>query len=145
MSEDISAAEAARLWLAVLKWGLAIIALGLIFTFVMWRAGWWFTEQNTERDAHNRESSYGRQESLRTEVGKNIGVVLDLDTQLAQLNDQPQDVRDPLVAQRLNVVSMVCRDAAKIDDESSLDPAQLDFIKDNCVGGAVSPSSTYHK
>jgi len=139
--DDLSIATATRWWLRALAAGLALLVLALILGLVGWLAGWWFKAQNTERQAQVNESSYGRQESLRTEVGKNIGVVFDITSQIQLAPDDT--ARQVLSAQRLNTVSMVCRDAAKIDDKSSLDPEQLDFIDMNCVGAAVAQTSEY--
>lgn len=98
-----------------------------------WEAGWWFTTQNANRDAHVRRSTYGYQQTLRDQIVKGIGDVTDLDRQVAQATG---DGKTTLTAQRRAVANQVCAQAAQVTGDP-LPADQASWVQDNCVMGSA--------
>lgn len=119
---------------------MAVVVIGAI-VLGGWLAGWWFKAENTKREGQVYDQSYGRQQALRDNVGKNIALVYEITAQM----DASPDTTDTLRAQRKATVGMVCSDAAKLNDTTLLDKDQIKFVDDNCSAGVVSPTSIYFK
>lgn len=115
----------------------SILVLALI-VWGGWQIGWWFTNQNVNRESHLIRNSFGNQQTLRDQITQNIGTVLSITSQIAQ----DPSAADQLKAQRIAVVSIVCGDAAQVTGDP-LAADQASFIKTNCYAGNISPSSPY--
>lgn len=98
-----------------------------------WEAGWWFTAQNTNRDAHVRRTSYGYQQTLRDQITKGIGDVMDVDRQLTQATG---DNTTALTAQRRAMANQVCVNAAQITGDP-LNADQASWVSQNCIMGSA--------
>lgn len=122
---------------SILGWALAAI-LVLVIGIVGWQVGWWFTQQNTNRQDKVTRSSFGYQETFREQVTKNIGDVNDITVQIAGTKGAQQKA---LEAQRFAVLTQLCDSANKVTN--GLPIAQEAFVQANCDAGAVSPNSTY--
>jgi len=121
--------------------GASVLALVVTcaLAFGGWEAGWWFTNQNVNRQSHVLRNSYANQQTLRDQITQNIGTVLAITSQIAE---------DPgagaaLKAQRAAVVAIVCGDAAQVVGDP-LNSEQAGFIAANCLAGSVSPTSQYN-
>lgn len=112
---------------------LAVIGVG------GWRAGWWFKEQNVERQAHIYRKSYANQERLREDISEKLGTVLAIEAQVSEL-DPRSDTEEiaALKAQARAVTDIACHDASQVSgDELAL--GQSAFVEANCQLGSVAP------
>jgi hypothetical protein len=117
---------------------LSLIVIGAI-VFGGWRVGWWFKEQNVERQAHVFRQSYANQERLREDLTEKIGTVLTIEAQIAELEPRTEgeDIAK-LQAQARGVLDIACHDASQISgDELSLE--QSSYIAANCQLGNAAP------
>ena len=129
---------------------LAIIA-GFVVTVVLiaavtlagWQIGWWFKNENANREAHLIRNGYSNQQTLREQVTKNIGDVLAIDTQIAQLGTSDPTTKAALSAQRKAIVGMVCQEAEQVSGDP-LPSDQSQFVGVNCTAGVISPTSPYN-
>lgn len=110
--------------------GLALTG-GVIFGG--WEAGWWFTAQNANRDAHVRRSTYGYQQTLRDQITKGIGDVMDMDRQIAGAKG---DDATTLTAQRRAIANQVCNEAEQVTGDP-LGADQASWVSQNCVMGSA--------
>lgn len=120
---------------------LAAVVLGGV-VLGGWAAGWWFKEQDTQRQDQVYDQSYGRQQALKSNITKNIALVNEITVQITSADPETGEV---LKAQRKATVSMVCGDAVKVNEQGTFDPAQREFVDDNCEAGAISSTSIYFK
>lgn len=102
-----------------------------------WEAGWWFTNQNANRQAHVIRNGYSNQQTLRDEITRKLGDVTTLDSQVAAAR-QNSDANEVavLTAQRRVVASIVCHDAEQVVGDS-LPQDQLEWASQNCVMGSA--------
>ena len=116
---------------------LACLALAGGVIFGGWEAGWWFTAQNANRDAHVRRSTYGYQQTLRDQITKGIGDTTDLDRQIAQAQGR-KDTNDvtALTAQRRAIANQVCNQAEQVTGDP-LAADQASWVSQNCVMGSA--------
>lgn len=97
-----------------------------------WEAGWWFTQQNVNRQGHVIRNSYGNQQTLRDQITTKLGDVTSLDSQIAA---GPSDVAQ-LKAQRQAVASIVCNDAEQVSGDP-LPTDQAQWVSQNCEMGSA--------
>lgn len=109
----------------------AVLVAGIIFGG--WEAGWWFTAQNANRDSHVRRTTYGYQQTLRDQITKGIGDVLDVDRQLTQATG---DNATALTAQRRAMANQVCNEATQVTGDPLL-ADQASWISQNCIMGSA--------
>jgi len=98
-----------------------------------WEAGWWFTTQNANRDAHVRRSTYAYQQTLRDQITKGIGDVTDMDRQVTQAKG---DNATALTAQRRAIADQVCNEAEQVTGDP-LAADQASWVSQNCVMGSA--------
>lgn len=118
--------------------GLACLA---IFGIIMggWATGWWFTNQNTDRQAHMIRNGYSNQQTLREQVTAKISDIFTLNTQIALADNS---VIPALKAQRLAIGGILCEDANEVTGDP-LPVSQQRFINDNCTAGAVTSGAKF--
>lgn len=111
-------------------WGtvVGLTAFGALI-FGGWEAGWWFTAQNANRDAHVNRSGYSNQQTLRDQITAKLGDVTTIDTQIKQ---NPGDVQ--LTAQRHAIATIVCQDAEQVTGDP-LPADQQNWVSTNCELG----------
>lgn len=98
-----------------------------------WQAGWWFTNQNANREGHVIRNSYSNQQTLRDQITKGIGDVTDMDRQITQAKG---DNATALTAQRRAIANQVCGEAEQITGDP-LGADQSDWVSQNCVMGSA--------
>lgn len=135
--EDVKTASR---WLI---WGGVALLVGIAVVAVLWQVGWIFTEKGTENRDRVNEKSYGRQETLKSQVAGYVQAVRDGDVAIAQAGDDQATV-GALRGQQRGTASLACREAVKINDPDTLDPGLHDWIRTNCSAGALRPGSTYN-
>jgi hypothetical protein len=117
---------------------------GLVFLAAVivggWQLGWWFTAQNTTRQAELTQNGYSNQTTLRQQITAQLATVDQITTQIAAHPALAPSLR----AQRMGVAGIVCGDAAEITG-SPLPAQQAQWAAANCSDGVVSPSSTYYQ
>lgn len=121
---------------------LAILVIAGI-TFGGWALGWWFTNENAQREAHVIRNGYSNQQTLREEISRKLSDVQTITVQITQLGTSDPASTPALVAQRKAVVNIVCGDAEQITGDP-LPADQADFVTANCSLGAISPNSQYN-
>lgn len=118
----------------------AVIVIGVI-TFAGWQAGWWFSNQNASREAHQIRSGYSNQQTLREQITTQIANVGAFAVQIDQAAGDQQEIGD-LWSQRVSVANIACQDI----DEVTGDPLPADqaaWGRANCQEGSISPASPY--
>lgn len=110
--------------------GLAVFG-GVIFGG--WEAGWWFTNQNANREGHVIRNSYSNQQTLRDQITKGLGDVTDMDRQIAGATG---DNKTALTAQRRAIANQVCQEAEQVTGDP-LPSDQTDWVSQNCVMGSA--------
>jgi hypothetical protein len=110
--------------------GLAVFG-GVIFGG--WEAGWWFTNQNANREGHVIRNSYSNQQTLRDQITKGLGDVTDMDRQITQAKG---DNATALTAQRHAIANQVCQEAVQVSGDP-LPSDQADWVSQNCVMGSA--------
>lgn len=98
-----------------------------------WEAGWWFTNQNANREGHVIRNSYSNQQTLRDQVTKGLGDVTDMDRQIAGATG---DNKTTLTAQRRAIANQVCSEAEQVSGDSLPDD-QASWVSQNCVMGSA--------
>ena len=127
-------------WAGVGLLGLALLA-GLILGG--WQAGWWFSNQNTNRQAQQTQNGYSNQTTLHQQVTSNIATVTSITTQIAEASDASQIAA--LKAQRAAVAGTACMDASEVSTADPLPAGQQQWVSANCSSGIVSPNSSLYQ
>ena len=105
-----------------------------------WQAGWWFTSQNVNREAHVFQQGYANQSAMRDEINR----------KLADVNQYTVQIRNPAYkAEKVSIeqsrsyaAMLVCGDAAQLNPGTQLPPDETQFIATNCLDGSLSPNSS---
>jgi hypothetical protein len=112
---------------------VALVVVGGIITLVGWQANWWFAVHNAQRQekiinqqSRNNADSFGAQEGYLTQLSNDISAVTGA--------SGPQATAD--ANQACQVSTLITGTVP----ESSFD---ISWVRGNCQGGAVSPSSVY--
>lgn len=127
------------------RWfGVGVFALAVLAGLILggWRAGWWFTNQNANRNAHLIRNGYSNQQTLRDQITQQIGNVYSMTTQITVATDQSQAAA--LKAQRAAIAGMACQDASEVTGDP-LPAQQAQWVAVNCSAGAVSPTSPLYQ
>lgn len=98
-----------------------------------WEAGWWFTNQNANREGHVIRNSYSNQQTLRDQITKGLGDVTDMDRQIAGATG---DNKTALTAQRKAIANQVCSEAEQVSGDPLPDD-QASWVSQNCVMGSA--------
>ena len=118
--------ETGRWFPAAVVVAVAVVALGLIVTFICWQAGWWFAQHNADRQNRVYQGSYGVQQADIDTMQRAIGAIPSA-ADKAQANADAQEA---------------CSYAAQI---TIMPPADKGWVAQNCLAGAVAPGSQYAK
>lgn len=105
---------------------IAALVLGL------WWVGWWFTAQNTNKQAHINRSNFGYQQTLRDQITKGIGDY----NQVGVDATWPGANTVALEAQQHAILNIICGEAVQVTGDP-LPPDQLAFVSTNCVNGVA--------
>lgn len=123
---------------------LAVFILVGAITLGGWAAGWWFREQNTNRESHLYEHEYGHQSSLIEDIGEKQNTFNDINSQLLRGDAAGNPAFEKqLKTQRLGVANLICKDAAQLNgDYDGLSQDQRKFVIKYCDGASVAADST---
>jgi hypothetical protein len=129
MSYDLTPKEARqeiRRWLPTVTYAIvSLLSVGLLATFICWKAHVWFWEQNVKIQNSTYQNSYATQQS-------------DIDTMESAIQSISGAV-DP--AQATGDAQEACKYGARV---TQLPAGDLAWYQQNCAGPAVSPSSSYY-
>jgi hypothetical protein len=92
---------------------LAFIVLVGVISFVGWDVGWWFSNQNVNRQALQFQHSYGTQSAYIEEVNQEINEFNALQTQIVDPSTAPAE-KNALVAQQQAIVNQACGQVGEI-------------------------------
>ena len=121
--------------------GVSALALLAVLIIGGWQAGWWFTNQNANRESHLIRNGYSNQQTLREQITVQIANVDTETVTIAQAAGNPQEIA-ALRAQRIATVNIACQQA----DQVTGDPLPADqqaWITQNCQAGTIRPGSPY--
>ncbi len=138
-------ASPASVWRAFWRWfwvGAGVLALLAGLILGGWRAGWWFTTQNTAREAHNIRNGYSNQQSLRDQITAKLADVSTITVQIASTKDA--GIISALRAQRAAVAGIVCQDASEVTGDP-LPAGQQAWAAGNCQAGSLRPGTPYYQ
>ena len=128
------------------RWsGVAVLMAAVIVAIVLggWQAGWWFSNQNVNRQAEQTQNGYSNQTTLRQQVTANIATADSITTQIAEAGNAGQVAA--LKAQRAAVAATACMDASEVSSADPLPAGQQQWATVNCSNGVVSPSSSLYQ
>lgn len=117
--------------------GALVLIAGLILGG--WAAGWWFTAQNTTRQAELTQNGYSNQTTLRQQVTSNFATLTSIDVQIAQAAGDPSMITE-LKTERAATGDTICADAAQVTG-TPLPQQQAAWVSANCANGTLSPQS----
>ena len=118
---------------------VAVILLGALI-LGGWQAGWWFSNQDVNRQTQQIQNSDSNQRSLQSDLTNQIANVENITTQMASATGQ--QLAD-LHAQRLGIARIACDDATQIS--TPLRDGLGAWVHANCLAGTVSPGSPLEK
>lgn len=112
---------------------IAVSLIGLVVlaavVFGLWQAGWWFRNQDAQRNGQVSQNSYGYQESHKDQLANQISSIKAIDVQLAATKDPNQLAM--LEAQRRAELNDACRTSDQI---TNLPADQAAWRVQNCGG-----------
>ena len=129
----------------VRRWFLLVLAACLLLAGLIyggWQAGWWFSNQNINRQTQQIQNSDSNQRALVSDLTNQIASTEAITSQMAAASGQ--QLAD-LHAQRLGVARIACGDAAQLSTSDVLGGGVPQWIKSNCLAGTVSPGSLLEK
>lgn len=116
--------------------GVGTVILGAVtiaaLVLGIWWVGWWFTAQNTNKQAHINRSNFGYQQTLRDRVTKDIG---DFNQVGVDSTWQGADAT-ALQAQQRAILNKICGEADEITGDP-LPPDQYSFVNIHCLNGVA--------
>jgi len=122
--------------------GVGALAVLLALIFIGWQAGWWFTNQNINREAHAIRNGYSNQQTLREQITTQIANTDTLTSQIAGTKDS--NLISALKAQRASIAGIACQDAAGVTGDP-LPAQQAQWVTVNWAAGVVRPGSRYYQ
>lgn len=124
-------------------WLVAVIAAILLGGLILggWEAGWWFAQQDVNRQAHVIRNGYANQQTLREEITKQIANTDAITLQIAQAAGDEAEIA-ALDSQRIAVVNIACQDASEITGDP-LPAQQAQWVRTDCLAGVIRPGSRY--
>lgn len=128
------------------RWfGVALFCLAVIAGLVVggWQAGWWFTNQNVNRESHMIRNGFANQQTLREQITTQIGNVDTITVEIAQVSGNAAEI-GALEAQRIAVVNIACQDASQVTGDP-LPSQQAAWVAKNCLAGVIRPGSPYDR
>lgn len=129
--------------------GMSLATIGAVIFGVLviagivvggWRAGWWFANQNINRETQMIHNSYSYQSATQTDLNQKIAGIEAITTQMDAASGQ--QLAD-LHAQRLGEAQLACQDASQLTADYLR--GEQPWVSQNCMAGAVSPSSPLEK
>ena len=117
--------------------GYILFALAVIAAVVVggWQAGWWFTAQNVQKQAHINRTSYEAQKTYRDKIVADQTTIATITAQIADPSTTT-DQKQALTAQRTAVVNEVCQVATNLT-ASDLPTVIVTFVTSNCPEGTL--------
>lgn len=106
--EQLSDKETVSLVRKWILWGIIIlVVVGSVFTFVAWDVGWWFSNQNVNRQALQLQHSYGAQSAYVEKARENISEFNAIQSQIDDPTTPKTETSD-LLAQQQAIVNQTC-------------------------------------
>lgn len=123
---------------------VGVLALAVLAVLIVggWQAGWWFTNQNAQRQAHLIRNGFSNQQTLREQVTQQIANVNAETVSIAQAAGNAQEIT-ALRAQRIATVNIACQQADQVTGDP-LPADQQTWITQNCQAGSIRPGSPYN-
>jgi hypothetical protein len=118
---------------------LVILAVGGIVVGG-WQAGWWFANQNINRQTHQIHNSYSYQSATQSDLTQKIS---DINTETVQIDGATGQQLADLKAQRLGEAQLACADASQLTADYL--KGEQPWVTQNCSAGVVSLSSPLEK
>jgi hypothetical protein len=132
------------------RWALPTVVLGCVAVLVVaaivlvgWQVGWWFSNQNVNRQAQQTQNGYSNQTTLHQQVTQNIATITSLTSQIDGTANAQQAA--DLKAQRAAVAGTACEDASEVSSADPLPASQRQWASANCSDGALSPNSSLYE
>ena len=118
-----------------------VIGIALLAAIVIggWQANWWFASHNATRQNNLIQSGVSNQESQESQLVSNIGTIGTITVQMDSVSGQ--ELAD-LHAERLGIARKACLNAAQL---TAIPPEEASWVSQNCLAGAVSPTSPLEK
>ena len=129
---------AAQWWLT----GLIVAALLAALILGGWQAGWWFQQQDVNRQTKIIQNSDSNQVTLVQQLDTQIGNVSTATVQMDGVARGSQQWED-LHAQRLGFARLACMDAGQITIH--VPASQSAWVSRNCLAGNLNPASPLYR
>jgi len=124
------------------RMALAVLLIGAAVVLGGWQAGWWFTQQNVNRQAHLIQSGYANQVSLDAQIHNDFQSIA---AETVQIDGAAGKQRADLIAQRLSTADDLCDKAQQVNPAVPLPSDEAAFVKANCADGTVPPDAPIRK
>lgn len=113
--------------------GWAVLGVLAVAAIVLggWWVGWWFKEQNIEKESHIVRKSYANQERLREDAAEKAGEVSKIEVEIAEVGSEDPELVAKLEAQAERINEMACHDIGQLTEMS---PEAEEFKSTHCVG-----------
>lgn len=132
--------EAIRWVPAALIVCLSVMLVGGVVTFIGWQASWWFTTQNTQRQAHNVQANYNVQEGYISRINQDIGAI---DANIAIAGSAGTG---GTLQQDIHSGNDACMYAnLLVPGDITVTTSMQRWIDANCSAGALVPTSNVYK
>lgn len=135
----------ADFWSGFWKWsgvGLFIAALLGGLVVVGWQAGWWFSNQNNNRNYQQTQNGDSNQEALRQQMGSNFTLLAQDDVAIAKAQGNP-GLTGQYKVEAAATAAQLCDEGTRVNSAVPLDPHIAAWLRLNCSMGVVAPASKY--
>lgn len=98
--------------------GAFVVLIVVIAAIILggWLAGWWFKQQNVEKESDVFRDSYANQERLREDALDKISSVQSLEVKVSELSASEEVLKAQLEAQGVSIIRIACNDIHQIND-----------------------------
>lgn len=100
-------------WLLIILGSIVAFVLVCVLVVVGWQVGWWFKNQNVNRQALIFQNSYGTQSALIGELNQEIQQFDGIQVQVAS-PQTPGSEKSALVSQEQGIINQACPQVGQI-------------------------------
>ena len=142
MSDDYTPGE---FWAGFGKWigtVLALCVIGGVIIFAGWQAGWWFSNQNVNRQFQQTQNGQSNQVTLREQIEKNFALLTQDNVAIAKAKGDP-GLTGQYKVEAAATAGTLCQEGDEVNRAVPLPQDIAAWLGANCSMGVVAPTSQY--